>query len=381
MLKTKVKSFFAQMGLATVDDKAEIVSEIKRLNDNVVNLNHQLLDSVLADTKKLLDTAQNLDIRTQAESQQQKVQMDKLVETCKDIQEKYEAVSRDIRDCSGDIKQHADGQEQRILSGTQNVLNEVRAMDEKIQTESQQQKAQIDNLAEACRDIQEKYEAVSRDIRDCSGDIKQHADGQEQRILSGTQNVLNEVRAMDEKIQTESQQQKAQMDNLADACRDIQEKYEAVSRDIQDCSEDIKKHADGQNQRILSGTQNVLNEVRAMDEKIKTDSQQQKVQMDEMAATCRHMQGQYVNLAANIKGLDERIRKQQNSQNKSSEANQRILRQLEQIDHHLAKFEKNSLKPEDLENIVALLRLLIAGQLVTEVEASLKDTDSVAAAK
>lgn len=57
MLKTKVKSFFAQMGLATVDDKAEIVSEIKRLNDNVVNLNHQLLDSVLADTKKLLDTA------------------------------------------------------------------------------------------------------------------------------------------------------------------------------------------------------------------------------------------------------------------------------------------------------------------------------------
>ena len=313
MLKTKVKSFFAQMGLATVDDKAEIVSEIKRLNDNVVNLNHQLLDSVLADTKKLLDTAQNLDIRTQAESQQQKVQMDKLVETCKDIQE--------------------------------------------------------------------KYEAVSRDIMDCSGDIKQHADGQEQRILSGTQNVLNEVRAMDEKIQTESQQQKAQMDNLADACRDIQEKYEAVSRDIQDCSEDIKKHADGQNQRILSGTQNVLNEVRAMDEKIKTDSQQQKVQMDEMAATCRHMQGQYVNLAANIKGLDERIRKQQNSQNKSSEANQRILRQLEQIDHHLAKFEKNSLKPEDLENIVALLRLLIAGQLVTEVEASLKDTDSVAAAK
>ena len=302
MLKTKVKSFFAQMGLATVDDKAEIVSEIKRLNDNVVNLNHQLLDSVLADTKKLLDTAQNLDIRTQAESQQQKVQMDKLVETCKDIQEKYEAVSRDIRDCSGDIKQHADGQEQRILSGTQNVLNEVRAMDEKIQTESQQQKAQMDNLADACRDIQ-------------------------------------------------------------------------------DCSEDIKKHADGQNQRILSGTQNVLNEVRAMDEKIKTDSQQQKVQMDEMAATCRHMQGQYVNLAANIKGLDERIRKQQNSQNKSSEANQRILRQLEQIDHHLAKFEKNSLKPEDLENIVALLRLLIAGQLVTEVEASLKDTDSVAAAK
>ena len=245
MLKTKVKSFFAQMGLATVDDKAEIVSEIKRLNDNVVNLNHQLLDSVLADTKKLLDTAQNLDIRTQTESQQQKVQMDKLVETCKDIQEKYEAVSRDIRDCSGDIKQHVDGQEQRILSGTQNILNEVRAMDEKI----------------------------------------------------------------------------------------------------------------------------------------KTDSQQQKVQMDEMAATCRHMQGQYANLAANIKGLDERIRKQQNSQNKSSEANQRILRQLEQINHHLAKFEKNSLKPEDLENIVALLRLLIAGQLVTEVEASLKDTDSVAAAK